>query len=52
VTIRKIVDSDPATLSSVGLEDLVPEQRVFLPEEKANIPLIWISGLPLSNLGN
>ena len=39
------------TLSSAGLEVLVPEQRELLPGTTINIPLSWKLRLPSGNLG-
>lgn len=41
----------PTSLSSAGLEVLVPEQGVLLPKATANIPLNCISDFPLATLG-
>ena len=41
----------PVTLSSAGLEILVPEWDVVLPGATTNIPLNWQLRLPLVILG-
>lgn len=41
----------PLTLSSAGLELLVPEEGVLLPGDTTNIPLNWKLILPLDHFG-